>query len=253
MLEQFTIDYYAPTNQRNVYVFLPDEALEHPDIRYNVLYMFDGHNIFEDSEATYGKSWGMKDYLEFMEIPLIVVGLESNREPGNGRLEEYAPFDFSDKDFGDVSGCGHATMEFFVNKLKPLIDAHYPTMPEREHTFIGGSSMGGLMTLYALTDYNHIFSRGAALSPSLWTNPPEIMHLLESTYFPEDTVLYMDYGQNEFRNHRSMRKHFIKAQNILTRKHVLLTSRVVPHGEHNEATWEKQLPFIIETLLYDAW
>ena len=59
-----------------------------------MLYMFDGHNVFFDEDATYGKSWGMKEYLEYTDAPLIVAAVECNRHPDNGRLSEYSPFNF---------------------------------------------------------------------------------------------------------------------------------------------------------------
>ena len=77
---------------RRLYIYLPKDY-EVSDRRYPVLYMFDGHNVFYNSHATYGKSWGMKEYLQKTKLPLIVVGIESNRE--GKRLSEYSPWDFS--------------------------------------------------------------------------------------------------------------------------------------------------------------
>ena len=79
-----------PTQKpRRLYVYLPKEY-NLSDRRYPVLYMFDGHNVFYDSHATYGKSWGMKEYLEKTRLPLIVVGVECNPE-GYKRISEYSP------------------------------------------------------------------------------------------------------------------------------------------------------------------
>ena len=81
-----------PTKKdRRLYVYLPKEY-EKTDERYPVLYMFDGHNVFYNSHATYGKSWGMKEYLTRTHLPLIVVAVECNHE-GNQRLSEYSPYD----------------------------------------------------------------------------------------------------------------------------------------------------------------
>ena len=81
---------------RRAYVYVPDEAKENPDYRYPVLYMFDGQNVFFDSHATYGKSWGMLEYLESNNVPLIVAAVECNHHPDNGRLKEYSPFTFEE-------------------------------------------------------------------------------------------------------------------------------------------------------------
>ena len=75
MIEKWTtpIPKLSGREGRTVYVYVPDEAQENPEARYPVLYMFDGHNVFFDSDATYGKCWGMKEYLESTNTPLIVV------------------------------------------------------------------------------------------------------------------------------------------------------------------------------------
>ena len=140
-------------------------------------------------------------------------------------------------------------MDWFTKELKPYIDDNYPTKPERRYTFISGSSMGGLMTLYALCEYNDVFSRGAALSPSLSFSPDEVAQMIDKAKFRKNTVLYMDYGENEIR-HGHAREDFANVTKQLLDKKVLLTSRIVPGGNHNEATWEKQVPLFMETLFY---
>ena len=74
---------------RTLHIYVP-QSIRYSDERYPVLYMYDGHNLFEDETATYGKCWGFKDYLDAHEVPLIVVGIECNHE-GNSRLVEYCP------------------------------------------------------------------------------------------------------------------------------------------------------------------
>lgn len=245
-----TIPRLTGKEKRRAYVYVPDEAMENPDWRYPVLYMFDGHNVFFDSHATYGKSWGMLNYLQTNNVPLIVAAVECNHHPDNGRLKEYSPFDFSDERFGFVEGKGKMTMDWFVKVFKPMIDRNFPTLPDREHTFIAGSSMGGLMTVYAITKYNHIFSRGAALSPSLWVNTNRLERMIRRTDFGKDTVLYMDYGSEEFGWKPDMMKGYNKICNAFTESGVMLTSRIIPGGTHQEASWEKQIPYFIHTLFY---
>ena len=91
---------------RTVYVYVPDMALEDPDARFPVLYMFDGHNVFFDSDATYGKSWGMKEYMEGTATPMIIVAVDCNHSPNHGRLSEYSPFSFCDPNLGNITGRG---------------------------------------------------------------------------------------------------------------------------------------------------
>ena len=111
--------------------------------------------------------------------------------------------------------------------------------------------MGGLMSLYALFAYNHVFSRAAALSPSVWTNVKKLKQLIQTEPLPSNSVLYMDYGSDELKNHPSMLKKYMKIQQEAMQRGVFVTSRIIPNGTHCEASWERQLPFVIETLMYD--
>ena len=147
---------------RTLHIYLPDDI--QPDERFPVIYMFDGHNLFYDLDATYGKSWGIKDALDTHNQRIIVVGLECNHE-GNMRLCEFSPYSFKDKFFGEVTGLGKTTIEWICETLKPYIDEKFPTKPEREYTAIGGSSMGGLMSVYGLAARSDIFSMGICVSP----------------------------------------------------------------------------------------
>ena len=235
---------------RGVYLYLPEEYSWQTERHYPVLYMFDGHNVFFDSDATYGKSWGLGEYLDKHEVPLIVAAVECNHHPDNGRLSEYSPFNFYEPELGQVTGRGRLTMDWFVRTFKPGIDRAYRTLSDRKHTFIAGSSMGGLMSLYALLEYNHIFSRAAALSPSLWVAPMKVESMIRNARVAPDTVLYMDYGAKELDNHSGIIRGLGRAAALLTEKRLLLDFRIVPDGEHCEASWERQIPFFMSTLFY---
>ena len=237
---------------RRAYVYVPDAWKKDRSLRFPVLYMFDGHNVFFDSDATYGKSWGMLDYLEKHQTPIIVAAVECNHDPNNGRLSEYSPYTFDDLHFGHVPGRGKTTMEWMVNTFKPYIDKRYPTLPQREYTFIAGSSMGGLMSLYAVLKYNHVFSRAAALSPSIWFATRNLDRMICEADIAPDTVIYMDYGSRELPFHSNMKHQFGKVAARLLERGVFLNCRIVPGGNHNEASWEQQIPFFMNTLLYEA-
>lgn len=237
---------------RRAYVYVPDSWYQDPGRRYPVLYMFDGHNVFFDQHATYGKSWGLKDYLDYTQTQLIVAAVECNHHPDNGRLSEYSPFTFEDPKLGPVEGRGKLTMDWFVQVFKPMIDAEYPTLPDRAHTYIGGSSMGGLMSLYAVLAYNQVFSRAAALSPSIWFATDQLEEMIASAQLGENTVVYMDYGSREMKFHSNMEHQFGRVTAQLLERRVMLTSRIVPGGNHCEASWERQIPFFLNTLLYEA-
>ena len=246
-----TIPELTGDEPRRAYIYLPDSWEADPDLRYPVLYMFDGHNVFFDEHATYGKSWGMGEYLDATQTQIIVAAVECNHHPDNGRLSEYSPYTFYEPDFGQVTGRGKTTMEWFVHTFKPTIDKGWRTLPDRQHTFIAGSSMGGLMSLYALLEYNQVFSRAAALSPSLWVAPDRLARLVRGAAVRSDTVLYMDYGSRELGNHELMQSQFARVVSQLLSRGLKLTCRIVPGGDHCEASWEKQIPFFIETLMYE--
>ena len=252
MIQKWNVTIPALTGDeaRGVYLYLPADYDWSPERHYPVLYMFDGHNVFFDSDATYGKSWGLGEYLDAFEVPLIVAAVECNHHPDNGRLSEYSPYTFYEPDFGHVPGRGKVTMDWFVNTFKPSIDREYRTLSDRQDTFIAGSSMGGLMSLYALLEYNQVFSRAAALSPSLWVAPDRLARLVRGADVTPDTVLYMDYGSHELGSHEVMAWQFGRIAEQLLGRGILLTCRLVPNGDHCEASWEHQIPFFLGTLMY---
>ncbi len=253
MIEKWGIPVAPVTGKkpRTVYVYLPPEAEEDEEARFPVLYMFDGHNVFFDEDATYGKSWGLGEYLDGTGTGLIVVAVDCNHRLPNGRLSEYSPFTFEEEGFGRVVGRGRKFMDWLTGTLKPIIDQRYPTLPQRETTWIAGSSMGGLMSLYAVTAYNHVFSRAAALSPSVWLVRDKMPGLIRKARFAPGTVVYMDYGSREMGNHMGMLHCFSDTARQLMEKGVFVTSRIVPNGDHCEACWEEQIPFFMPVLFYD--
>lgn len=252
MLKKWSVRYPAVNGweRRDVYLYLPTMYFEEPERRFPVLYMFDGQNLFLDEEASFGKSWGMEAYLDAHDVPLIVAGLASNSGENNERLLEYSPYRFDDPEFGPMEGCGKATLDWYTRRFKPFIDRNFRTIPEREYTFLGGSSMGGLMSLYGLLRYNRTYSRAAALSPSLWVAPDALRALTGSSRLNGGEVMYMDYGSREEGTEANMLPLFTDIASRLLKREIALTLRLVPNGEHSEASWERQLPFLIETLLF---
>ena len=233
--------------ERRAYIYLPASYETNPDKRYPVMYMFDGHNVFFDSDATYGKSWGMNKFMEESKKELIVVGVECNHE-GNRRLVEYSPMNYENSTMGKIRGKGNVYMNWLVNELKPYIDSNYRTLTDRKNTIIAGSSMGGLMALYAATVYNHIFQRAACLSPSLWVAPGKVLEIVARAHIRRDTCIYMDYGSLEMFNHAANAEALISTSHLLLTKRVNLALRIVPDGNHSEASWERQIPIFMDCL-----
>ena len=112
----------SPELTRRAYLYLPACYDEQPDARFPVMYMFDGHNVFFDEDATYGQSWGMADYMDKTDTPLIIAAVECN-PVGNNRLVEYCPFTCEDPNLGRIRGRGRATMEWFIRDFKPMISS----------------------------------------------------------------------------------------------------------------------------------
>lgn len=232
---------------RRVYLYLPDSYEKEPEKRYPVMYMFDGHNVFFDDHATYGKSWGMKKYMDEAQKQLIIVAVECNHE-GNCRLQEYSPVNFENATLGKIKGRGRVYMNWLVRELKPCIDENYRTLPDRMNTIICGSSMGGLMALYGAAVYNHVFQRAACLSPSLWVSPGGVLEMVARANIRNDTCIYIDYGSLEIFNHAANAEALISTSHLLLTKRVDLTLRIVPGGNHSEASWERQIPIFMDCL-----
>jgi predicted alpha/beta superfamily hydrolase len=232
---------------RRAYIYLPDYYDIDESRRYPVMYMFDGHNIFVDEDATYGKSWGMKKFMDWTKKPLIIVAVECNHQ-GNFRLREYAPFDYENPEHGHIDSQGQTYLKWMVDVLKPYVDANYRTMPDRNNTIICGSSMGGLMAMYGVAAYNHVFQRAACLSPSLWVAPGKVLEMIARSHIRRDTCIYMDYGSEEMFNHAANAEALISTSHLLLTKRVNLAFRIVPGGNHSEASWEKQIPIFMDCL-----
>lgn len=107
------------------------------------------------------------------------------------------------------------------------------------------------MSLYAVLEFNHVFSRAAALSPSVWLARRKIEQMIGAAEPDPNTVIYMDYGSEEFGNHTNMRHQYARVTSLLMDRQVMVESRIVPGGQHCEASWERQIPFFMDTLTYE--
>jgi predicted alpha/beta superfamily hydrolase len=242
-----TIPNLTGVKTRRAYIYLPDSYDKEKDKRYPVMYMFDGHNVFFDEDATFGKSWGMNKFMQETGKEFIIVGVECNHD-GNGRIIEYSPFNYENSSMGKVKGKGAVYMNWLIKTLKPYIDTTYRTLPDRMNTIIAGSSMGGLMALYGVACYNHVFQRAACLSPSLWVSPGKVLEMVARARIKNDTCIYMDYGALEMYNHAANAEALISTNHLLLTKRVNLAFRIVPGGTHSEASWERQIPIFMDCL-----
>lgn len=249
MIERFEINIDCLRDEKRfLTIYVPDDV----DGPFPVLYMMDGQNLFFDEDATYGKSWGMYDFLVNSGAPIIVVGIDSSRGNNNERLCEYSPFDYDDFKFGFIKGQGKTFLKWLIEDLKPYIDDNYPTLADRHNTYIGGSSMGGLISYYALLKHNDVFRGGACLSPSLWVDNEKLVNLAKKSKIDSDTIIYLDYGSTEAGKGKFAQRAFTSFWNcidVLKCKPLDLNVRVIQGGEHNEASWERQVPIFISLFL----
>lgn len=248
---------YPPKGKnRPLHIYLPDDY-DQTGEHYPVMYFFDGHNLFSDQDATYGKCWGLKEFLDSWDMKMIIVSMECGHE-GNERLSEYLPYPASRAiPIPGLKPLGDATMQWIVNDIKPMIDAEYRTLPSREHTGIGGSSMGGLMAIYGGTQYNRWFSRAACVSSAFGFCVRSAMRHLRQTNLEPNSRFYLSWGTKEawgIRNpDREDRISKTYAQNkkaaeILREKGAQVKMYCQIGGKHCEADWEKQLPILMNYL-----
>ena len=240
---------------RPLHIRVPD----HGEGPFPVMYFFDGHNLFRDEDATFGKSWGLDAYMAGWDKQLIIVGIQCAHE-GNNRMSEYLPYGSG---FGWLKGfepLGEATMQGIIYELKPYIDSAFPTIPFRECTAIGGSSMGGLMAAYAVVKYNDYISKAACVSPSIGSVSGKLWHDMNNTPMSPDTRVYISWGTME--GYGKIKDPYQEDCSSWLYKTAKATANKIEKaggaakmycqvgGRHNEADWEKQLgifmPFLWE-------
>lgn len=238
-------------NRRAVDVYLP---WSYPSgRRYPVIYMHDGQNLSDPSTAFAG-TWDLDatlDRLSQSGHEAIVVGVH---HAGDRRLAEYSPF--PDRRHG--GGEADAYLEFLAATLKPRIDRMFRTRQGRDETMILGSSMGGLVSLYAYFRFPSIFGRAGVMSPSVWYGQGAILDFIEQARAPRGR-LYVDVGMQEgagtLRDARRLgrllvRMGFVRRRRkAVSRASSLLRYVEDPGGRHQEAAWARRLEGALAFLL----
>lgn len=247
---------YTPNGKnRPLHIYLPDDY-EETTAQYPVMYFFDGHNLFLDEDATYGKSWGMKEFLDNWGKDMIIVGIECGHD-GEERLSEYLPYKVRHGYFSKFDHLGDATFQWIINDLKPVIDKEYRTYPFRECTGIAGSSMGGLMALYGAVHYNLWFSKAACVSSAIGFCMPALMSDMARSEMNKDTRIYLSWGTMEARGIKDVwadDKHSFTYKSNLDVANKVWSSGATAKmhcqvgGGHGEADWEKLVPTFMNFL-----
>jgi metallo-beta-lactamase class B len=159
--------------RRRVLIYLPADYAQQPARRYPVLYLHDGQNVFDEA-TSFGGEWGVDETLDQLRragqdvTGSIVVAVDNGNE---FRSDEYIPWRSTEPELQGQphqGGQGGQYVDFLAQTLKPYVDAHYRTRPEAVHTGVAGSSLGGLISVYAALKYPKVFGQVGAFSPAFW-------------------------------------------------------------------------------------
>lgn len=215
--------------------------------RYPVLYMQDAQNLF-DPYSPYG-NWAIDERLAVMAeeglADIIIVAID---HASADRLKEYSPTNNAQIGFGE----GKPYLNFIVHTLKPHIDKKYRTIPNREYTGIGGSSMGGLISIYAGFAHPNVFGRLMIFSPSLWV-APKIHFALINLMTLDPTKIYLYAGGKEGAN---MIPNVLRLKEAVERQggnqsNIDIKLVLDQEGHHNEDRWGLEFPEAVEYLFFE--
>ncbi|WP_377886363.1 alpha/beta hydrolase [Algimonas porphyrae] len=245
--------------QRDVHVWLPSSYADNSDRRYPVLYMHDGQNVFDPETSYIGWDWGVDEALSALSIEVIVVAVENIPRV---RLLDYFPEKAADTHadaiakhfpgFDRKTLTGDAYLRHLVDAVKPAIDARYRTLPDRDNTTIMGSSMGGLISLYAISEYPDTFGAAGMVSTH-WPIADGMLvdYFSERLPDPDTHRLYFDFGTNTLDwNYEAYQDRmdaaveaagYVRSENWTTRKY--------DGQDHSERSWRSRVHVPLKFLL----
>ena len=232
-------------HDRTIIVYLPPGYDTRSAQRYPVLYLHDGQNVF-DRATSIGEEWHVDEAAQALILggeiqPLIVVGIYNT---GVHRIDEYTPTATAD-------GGGRAAEygRMLVEELKPFIDATYSTLPSAASTALGGSSLGGLLTLTLGLRYSTAFSRLAVMSPSVWWDDRVILREVEALPHKLPLRIWLDVGTAEgdqvISDAEALRDALVAKGWILGEDLSYLEAK---GGEHNEQSWAARIDTVLKFL-----
>ena len=236
----FTIDAPQLEIQKKIWVYLPKDYHD-SNMSYPVIYMHDAQNLFDDETSFVGE-WKVDEYLDSIKKnKSIIIGIEHGNEK---RIEELTPF--LNENYG--GGKADDYLQFIISTLKPKIDSNYRTLSNKNHTTILGSSLGGLISLYAVIKYPETFGKAGVFSPAIWINKNEIFEFVKHSEIDPNKKFYFLVGAKE-----GDTKEF--ALEMVTDQHKMIEllldkgihknniiEKVIPNGHHNETLWSTNFP-----------
>ena len=228
-------------NRRDVIVYLPPGYDREETRRYPVLYLHDGQNLFDRATSYAGVEWEVDETAERLIAagllePLIIVGIYNT---GETRIDEYTPsVDPRHKRGGKAALYGH----FIVDELMGFVNRRYRTLLGPAATGIGGSSLGGLVSLFLGLKYPQIFGKLMIMSPSVWWDRGVMLHTAETIHAKSETRIWLDIGTREGK---------VTPGQVRTLKEILLARGwrldddlhylEAKGGHHNEAAWARRI------------
>jgi predicted alpha/beta superfamily hydrolase len=234
-------------DDRTVIVYLPANYDPKTVVRYPVLYLHDGQNVF-DQATSFGEEWHVDEEAESLIAtgciePIMVVGIYNS---GEHRLDDYTPTARPDK-----GGGGHADDygKMLVEELKPFIDATYKTLPGAANTALGGSSLGGLLSMHLGMRYPAAFGKLAVLSPSVWWDDRVILTEVNALPHKLPQRIWLDSGTREgpevIADAQRLRDALVSKGWVVGQD---LHYLEVEGGEHNEQSWASRVGHVLEYL-----
>ena len=255
MFEKLTRTISGLDRTRDLYVYAPDDY-QTSGKRYPVLYFHDAQNLFDDETAFGGVSWGIHRQFNVKGKPeAIIVAIDNDDKM---RLSEYSPFRADERALKLLianqnettetksepvafGGEGQLYIKWLATELKPEIDTLYPTLTAKEQTSIVGSSMGGLISLYAGIAYPTTFGNMGVLSPAFWFCEAEMRAYLIAHLLQKEQKVYMTVGTDEgagIATSEIYEKDAKKMADVLATQDVQSYFEVIQGGTHNEKDWE---------------
>lgn len=231
---------FLPTD-RDVMVYLPPEYDREPQRRFPVFYMHDGQNLFDPRKSFIpGRTWQVRETADVMIVerdvePVIIVGIHNT---GERRLAEYT---FC-RDWKLGGGEARKYGRLITEELMPFIAGEYRTLSGPEHTGMGGSSLGGLVTLYLGLKYSETFGRLAVLSPSVWWSNRAIVAYVNDSRVEHRPRIWLDVGDAE--GARTLTDTNLLHMRLLARgwrSDVDLHYERIRGGTHDEAAWAARM------------
>lgn len=237
---------------RRIWLYLP-EGYERSKTRFPVLYLQDAQNVF-DAATSFAGEWGVDETLDSLIAKgtrgCIVVGIDNG---GDKRMNEYLPYEYTTHGTyasAKIKPEGDAYVDFLANTLKPFIDKNYRTRKEKESTMIAGSSMGGLISYYAVLKYADVFGEAGVFSPSFWIVPDFDKFVAESIKKVKAKIFFYA-GEQEGDSMVTMMDSV--ADKLGSSTPSIIYKVVDPEGKHNEPTWRRWFPEFYQWIIGEGY